>query len=256
MNPLRSLAEYIFGSVVLKRKLPKDFGYTPFYVTADSALGYLKPQLPSKELLQFASEFVKPGATVWDVGANVGLFTFASAALAGESGNVLAIEADISLANLLYKSVNLRANDKLNVTILPLAASDTQEISRFLIARRGRSSNSLERAGHRSQAGGTRYVQYTPTLTLDSLLAQFDAPDVMKIDVEGAEHFVLKGASKILQDKRPVIYCEVGRNQNEEISRILQSFNYVLLDPENREAGPQPHCFYNTLAIPAEHPGR
>ena len=85
--------------------------------------------------------------------------------------------------------------------------SPKSDVERFLIAQRGRSSNSLERAGHRSQANGTRFVSYVPCLTLDQLLEAFPPPQFIKIDVEGAEFLLLSHAERVLTTYRPRLYC-------------------------------------------------
>jgi FkbM family methyltransferase len=54
--------------------------------------------------MRLAAETVGPGNTVWDIGANLGLFGFAAAVAAGPSGRVLAVEPDTALAGLLRRS--------------------------------------------------------------------------------------------------------------------------------------------------------
>jgi len=72
------------------------FGRAPILVSPDSALAYWKPELGSVDpyLLSMVRELVRPGMMVWDIGANVGLFSFAAAALGAQ---VLAVEPDIWL---------------------------------------------------------------------------------------------------------------------------------------------------------------
>jgi FkbM family methyltransferase len=86
-------------------------------------------------------ELVRPEMTVWDIGANIGLFSFAAASV---GARVLAVEADMWLANLIHRSVLL---NKLPVTVLPAAVSDHQGISRLHLSEQGRASNSLCRDG-------------------------------------------------------------------------------------------------------------
>src|SRR5947209_3772385 len=92
-------------------------------------------------LLSMVRELVRPGMHVWDIGANVGLFSFAAAALGAE---VLAVEADSWLANLIQRSALL---NKLPVTVLAAAVSERQGISKLYLSESGRSSNSLNGSG-------------------------------------------------------------------------------------------------------------
>ena len=76
-KPLRKLAERLSRRVVLRRRLPRDFQGLTLYVTPEAGLrhwGGLSGV--DQHLLQMARELVRPGAVVWDVGANVGLFAF------------------------------------------------------------------------------------------------------------------------------------------------------------------------------------
>ncbi len=70
--------------------------------------------------------------------------------------------------------------------------------------------------------GGVRYTQYVPTLTLDSLLHSFSPPQLIKIDVEGAEELVLQGATKVLTVCRPSVYLEVGSQQARSLLQFLR----------------------------------
>ena len=94
----------------------------------EAALGYWRWNLSNVDpfLLSMLGELVKPNMTVWDIGANVGLFSFAAAALGAQ---VLAIERDTWLANLIHRSATL---NKLPVTVLPAAVSDHQGYSATL----------------------------------------------------------------------------------------------------------------------------
>lgn len=98
---LRRILRSFSRGVVLKRRLPKEFGRTPLFVYPEATLAYWRHDLCSVDpfLLSIAHELVRPSMSVWDVGANVGLFSFAAAAL---GANVLAIEPDTWLANLIH----------------------------------------------------------------------------------------------------------------------------------------------------------
>src|ERR1039458_10790336 len=103
--PLRRLAERLSRGVVLRRRLPRDFQRLPLFVTPEAGLRHWAGLAGvDRHLLDMARELVKPGAVVWDVGANVGLFAFSAAAITGPSGLVVAIEPDVWLAHLMDRS--------------------------------------------------------------------------------------------------------------------------------------------------------
>jgi FkbM family methyltransferase len=224
-------------------------------VTPDAALQYLKPGKAAFDagLLKAVDEHVLVDSVIWDIGACVGVFAFGAASIARQ-GKTLAIEADIRLAHLMKKSISLNTNRGLNINVLPCAVSDRNGVASFLIANRGRQSNSLQISGGRSQMGGVREKVYVPTITLDTLLDFFDPPNLVKIDVEGAENLVLRGASRLLADIRPIIYVEVDGDSSTEVAGIFRMNRYELFDGAKpiKEQEPADYCSYNTLAIPQE----
>jgi FkbM family methyltransferase len=251
---MRAWVERLSRGIVLKRRLPASVGGAQLYVSPDAQLKYLKLTTDAfdKDLLQLAQDHVKSDSIVWDVGANVGVFTFAAAGLA-KHGQVIAIEADRWLAELIRRSCRLPANRALAITVLQAAVSATNGVAEFVIARRGRASNYLADAGGWSQSGGERERTHVATLTLDSLLASFPRPTFLKIDVEGAEAMVLRGATRLLNEVRPALYIEVGKENSDEVTRLLKGANYRLFDSTRPIGGqqPLPRCVQDTLAVPA-----
>jgi len=254
MASFRHLLERISRNRVLRRHLPSRAGGRVFYASPDAALRYLNPNLEviGHALIDFVLQHIQSGDVVWDLGANVGLFAISAAHRVGLTGRVIAIEPDPFLASLLHRSAHHKTNCDLNVDVLCAAISDQAGIAKFLIANRGRASNSLAQAGGRTQAAGSRYTQYVPTLTLDDLLATFPAPTVLKIDVEGAEVMVLNGGKKVLSEIRPTVYVEVGPEQREAIASILRANDYALFDGDSSSGAEIDLCRFNTLALPRE----
>lgn len=251
---IRALIERLSRNRVMRRRLPPQFGSRMLAVSPDAALQYLKPDWTagSKDLLAAAERSIAPGYRVWDIGGNVGVFAFAAAHRAGPNGEVVAVEPDPFLAGLLQTSAGFTSNQDMNVHVLCAAVSDNVGIARFKVAARGRASNSLEQVGHRSQACGSRCVQHVPTITLDSMLNHFSAPNFLKIDVEGAEVMVIAGAKRVLSECRPTIYIEVGKQQSMDVTRQLKGYEYTLLDGDARDRRELSSCVWNTLAVPSE----
>lgn len=235
------------------RRLPRKFGLLPIYVTPEAGLRFwLQMSKVDPLLYTMAEELVQPGSVVWDIGANVGLFSFCAAARSGSSGLVVAVEPDLCLANLMSRSARRVAASKVScaeVKVLCAAISDSVRIAELCVAERARASNHLVQTQGTAQAGRARYFQPTICLTLDFLLNCFPAPSVLKIDVESHEASVFKGAKNLLEKVKPVIWCEVLRENSAEVTSLLHEAGYELYG-----AATQPHesidrAWFHTLAI-------
>ena len=170
-------------------------------------------------------ETLREGQTVFDLGANVGYYSILASRLIGTKGRVVSFEPSVRNLSLLYG--HLRANRAENVMLIPAACSDTHHLALF-------SSGSNYAMGHlvNGEEAPTDRIQVTavPCLTVDEVVERLNlSPDVMKIDVEGAEFGVLKGAAKTLADCRPTIFLSVHSDElRESCSRMLEELGYTV----------------------------
>ena len=185
MSVFRTLIEKISRNKIIFRRIIVCKEKVPVFVSPGAQLKYWKIGKGAfdQDLINIAQRYVNKKSNVWDIGANVGIFTFSAASIT--SGEVLSIEADSWLVTMLRKTAKLNFYKNKNICILPAAISDSKSIAKFMIAERGRACNALESAGGRSMMGGYREMQYVPTITLDSLLESFLPPSFIKIDIEG-----------------------------------------------------------------------
>ncbi|AXC13215.1 methyltransferase, FkbM family domain protein [Acidisarcina polymorpha] len=249
---LRQVAELLSRRRVFRRRFPAKYGSAQLYVTPECGLRYLRGNLESVDpmLLDLAAELVQPGAVVWDVGANLGLFSFAAAGLAGVDGQIFALEPDTYLVGLLRRSARLKNAHAAPVNVIPCAVADTMSLATFHIVQRARAANYL--AGHgASQTGGVRETQRVLTITLDWLATQIPTPDVIKIDVEGADLRVLYGAEELLRAKKPDLVCEVYEAIADDFTAFLSDLGYTLFDGNvpRETRRPISRAVYSTLAI-------
>lgn len=257
---LRRLAERSSRERVLRRSLPADLGGGTLFVSPDAALRLWHPRLDSVDpsLFDWVRELVSPGAVVWDVGANVGMFSLPAAHRCGPSGRVLAIEPDSWLSGLLRRSAAARPPSSAEVVVLNAAVADRCCATELAISERGRAGNHLLSVEGSTQTGGAREVQWVVAVTLDWLLDQLGPPTVVKIDTEGAELFCLRGADRLLSEVRPTILCEVSEATSREVGELLASHGYALYDaaspPAERRRLDEP--VWNTLAIPEAEAGQ
>lgn len=138
---------------------------------------------------------VRPGFTVFDIGANAGFYTLLAARLAGQGGRVYAFEP--LPRNLHYLHTHVECNGLLNVSILPIAVGAKESGVRF-------DDSGSPSMAHLSEDGALE-VQMR---SLDSLRREqlIRPPNVVKIDVEGAEFGVLLGGENLLSAARPLLF--------------------------------------------------
>lgn len=161
---------------------------------------------------------VRSGMTCFDIGANVGYYTLLLSALAGHTGKVLSFEPLPANLELLRRHASI--NHCSNVQIFDLALSDFNGSAAFEV-RDNRSTGRLSELGRLT----------VPCATLDRLFkdCSISKPDVIKIDVEGAEFAVISGARRILEIARPVIFLAThGPDVHASCCCFLRDMGYEL----------------------------
>jgi FkbM family methyltransferase len=155
----------------------------------------------------------RPGWTIIDIGAHMGIFAVRAARMVGEDGKVVAVEPHPhNYAALLG---NIRRNMLQNVTPLYLAVSDHEGEQRLLLSKGSGGHTLLPSEGtgspelsnlqklwsHSLLASGEKRARsiVVKTVTLDQLIGNCRKVDLIKIDVEGAELLVLSGAARTLR---------------------------------------------------------
>jgi FkbM family methyltransferase len=232
MNVLRWIAERLARGRVIWRWLPNGVRIA---ATPDAQLKYLGRQF-DRDLVALARDKVRPGMVVWDIGANCGAFAFSC----DGANKVVAVEADNFLAGLLRQSA---AQSRVPVEVLEAAVSDSVGTAQFTVAARGRASNHLSAVPGYSQTGGERTRVEVRTVTMDSMIDEWGAPNFIKMDIEGAEPLALRGARRLLSEVQPVIFLEVSADSAEEIRHVLEEANYSIEErgtnwlAEPRQAG-------------------
>lgn len=182
-----------------------------------------------------------------DVGAHVGFYALV-AGHANPDGRVFAFEPLPLAVERLRRHLSL--NRLTNVECVPAAAADVDGTIAFHVPR-GRAlpcSAGVSAAFHAPWADAMETTR-VPCVTLDAFVRErgLDAVDLLKLDVEGGEPAVLRGAADVLDRFRPDIVCEVlsATDAWEHLERILGPLGYAfhLLTPDGpqRRERPEPH---------------
>jgi FkbM family methyltransferase len=152
---------------------------------------------------------LRPGMTVYDVGANIGLFSMIAARLVGPQGSVVAFEADPEIAARLRE--HLSRNEFRQATVEEAAVwSETKQV----YFERADPAASPDRGLGRVVEADERNTARVSAVSLDDYAQTHAAPDFVKCDVEGAEVEVFRGAKGLLREKRPVVVCEMHSEEN------------------------------------------
>ena len=139
------------------------------------------------------SRLIRPGMTVVDAGANLGLYTVLFSRLVGPAGRVLAFEPDPALFALLQASC--RRNGCANVEPHNLALGSRHD----RLALKKMAFNSGDNHLGAKGGGAFRHEISVPVVPLDEVAPGL-CPDLFKIDVQGWELEVLRGAGRIIED--------------------------------------------------------
>jgi FkbM family methyltransferase len=138
------------------------------------------------------------GSVYWDVGAHIGFTSLIASRLVGPSGRVEAFEPFPPNQRRLARSIKL--NGCTNMTVHPEALSSAGGHRSFFVHEASVMGSLIEGA-----ANGTIEV---PCATLDDMAKRLPRPDLVKIDVEGAELDVLLGGERLLAAERPNLIVE------------------------------------------------
>jgi FkbM family methyltransferase len=172
------------------------------------------------------AELLCEGGTFYDVGAHIGFISLIAARLVGESGAVFAFEADPENAGRLEQHV-LR-NGFTQITVFPLAVWSRSGTLRFQRASEFSSHNQGSVVGSCGEAGAPGIIEVNAQ-SLDAFAESHRSPALVKIDVEGGEVEVLRGAERLFSKARPALICEAhDRGSMEFIESYLAEKQYSL----------------------------
>jgi FkbM family methyltransferase len=181
------------------------------------------------------SKSIPRGGVFVDVGAHIGYYSLKAASIVGPAGRVLAIEPNpVTISRL---RADIRESGASQVVVEPVACSDSEGMVEFFAATRENAGASSLSSANAAEAGPIRATYRVRTRRLDDIVRESGVTrvDVVKIDVEGAELLVLKGAAETLDRYHPVVEVELIDKQlanmgtsSAEVIGFLRSHAYAI----------------------------
>jgi FkbM family methyltransferase len=192
------------------------------------------------EMLEWIEEY--GGGVFFDIGANIGIYSLFYAQV--KAGNVYSFEPSVFNLRQLAKNISVNKLSE-RITIVSNPLSETTGIAKFI-------NGSADEGGALS-AFGVEYghngepiisdIAYSVLgFSLDDLFEKnvlTETPSLIKIDVDGIEHLILKGATKTLKlEKLKSLFIEVNddfREQAHQVKNILESAGFALKEKRHSE---------------------
>jgi len=172
---------------------------------------------------------VREGAVVYDVGAHIGSIALGMARLVGETGRVVAFDADPENVASLREACRLNQFGKrVEVVHSAVWSRSTNDGVPFRRGATRRSHGGVAADGYRPVCADGEIVT-VPSTTLDTFIAAGGfPPEFVKIDVEGGEYEVLRGGENLFTRRRPRIIVEVHHaDALEKIGNWIEQFRYA-----------------------------
>lgn len=181
------------------------------------------------ETIRIYRKLLKPGMTVFDVGANIGIFSLIAATKSGDTGKVYAFEPAERVYEQFQKNIQL--NGFKNIFLQQKGISNKTEVLSFHLCE----DDAYNSFGEKPMRAVVRTIPVDVT-SIDEFCfeKQIKKIDILKIDVEGAEYKVLEGGKNLLSRKEgPVIFCEYNRNIQDknglnQLENLLKNYEYEL----------------------------
>ena len=184
----------------------------------DSQLYYLG--VFEADVVKTIEKLVHPGDTVFDVGANIGYMTLNLAWCVGETGKVVAFEPSSWAFHRLERNIQLNGMHQVDAKCLGVSDISKKDVKLTLPC------------GYRLDGQNTANEEVVDICTLDDWVTEhgIDRLNFIKIDTDGMEAAIIRGALAILDRFRPAIIFELGPGNLEANDESSEDLLNSLLD--------------------------
>jgi FkbM family methyltransferase len=178
------------------------------------------------------SNWLTEGSVMLDIGAHIGYFALKASALVGKDGRVIAFEPNPKTLKKLH--ANIAASGATNIIVQPVACTDYEQVITL--------HDSTE-CGHSGLSsflpitGQENYSEVLPSYNvrgrpIDEIVPELGLTriDVVKVDVEGAETMVIRGARETLKLFHPVVVMEMSDSRLREMGLSLEELAALMME--------------------------
>ena len=199
----------------------------------------LDPGLKEPWTVAWLDENVRPGDVVYDIGANVGVFSLIAAANLGGDGTVVAFEPGYATFGRLCENIRLNNFTRTIVPVpVPLSHQSGLQRFRYKSMEPGQSRHRFSAKAWDPSGKIKSTDQPMLAISLDQVVRDFGVPPptLIKLDVDGAETLVLRGGSKTIRHPalRSII-AEIDPECEEAVLSILSQSGLTLVDRHKRK---------------------
>jgi len=196
------------------------------------------PQDPSSErsepeTFEWIRKYLKEGQTLWDVGANIGVFSIYAAF--EKKNKVLSLEPSAESYATLNANIRLNDLDEYVKALCFAGSEETQLLDLYMKdTSAGASHNSIGSSSNQFGEFEVNGYQSVIAIKLDDLndITGVSSPDHIKLDVDGKELEILKGAAKVLSNVESVHVEIEGKNLIENLEQIEGIMSFAGLEEE------------------------
>lgn len=194
------------------------------------------------ETVKWIQDEINDGSVFWDIGSNIGLFSLQAASLNSEC-KIFAFEPESQNFASLCKNVWLNAYKNVEAHNIAVSGKDKSlELGKLFISEM-RAGSALHNVGKQSDwhEGSPVFKQNCYCVSIDDLIEKYGlpSPSIVKLDVDGIEMDILRGAEKAMKSSIKSILVEVDEGDSEEVREMVEFMNgcgFVVSEMSNRTA--------------------